>query len=293
MVNFIDGVFFFYVFLGLYMASLFIFIYLGNRKTLWEYPKGKPEPVSIVMPCYNESKVIGGAIESLLKLNYPKKMLEIIIVDDRSTDNSAEVIRRYAKKYRNVRLIVNERNSGGAAEPTNIGVRAAKYKYIAVADADSTPERDALIKMIGFLQEDKRVGAVTCSILTQHQKTIFQKLQDLEYGVIAFTRKLLDSVDSVYVTPGPFALYRKKDLIKIGLFDPKNMTQDIEIVWRFLSRGYIARMCLATHVYSDTPEKALDILFLKIKTTNSNVLNPSVLEIISLNKSAIKENCSE
>jgi len=109
--------------------------------------------------------------------------------------------------------------------------------------------------MIGFLQKDKKVGAVTCSVLSKSPRVLIQKLQDIEYGVIAFTRKLLDCVDSVYVTPGPFALYRKKDLIKVGLFDTKNMTQDIEIVWRLLSYGYTARMCLATEVYSATPNK--------------------------------------
>jgi cellulose synthase/poly-beta-1,6-N-acetylglucosamine synthase-like glycosyltransferase len=78
-------------------------------------------------------------------------------------------------------------------------------------------------------------------------------LQAIEYTIIAFNRKLFDLIDSVYVTPGPFALYRKKILLEIGLFDTKNLTQDIEIVWRMLSKGYVARMCLATNVRSDTP----------------------------------------
>lgn len=252
--NWVDIVFFFYIFVGLYMSSLFLFIYIHNRKKLLEYPEGKPEPVSIVMPCYNEASSIGHAIESLLNLNYPKEMIEIIVVDDKSKDNSAEIVRKYVRQYSNIRLIVNKRNSGGAAEPTNLGVMAAKYKYIAVADSDSTPDRDTLIKMIGFLQQDKKVGAVTCAVLAEKPGNFIQRLQDMEYAVIAFTRKLLDCVDSVYVTPGPFALYRKEDLIKVGLFDTKNMTQDIEIVWRLLSHGYVARMCLATAVYSKTPK---------------------------------------
>lgn len=235
-----------------------MFIYWPNRKKLYDYPKGKPEPVSIIMPCYNEGEHIGEAIEALLNLDYPKNMIEIIVVDDKSKDNSAEIVRRYTKKYKNVKLIVNERNSGGAAEPTNIGIKAAKYNYIAVADADSTPAKDALLKMIGFLQESKKVGGVTCAVLAKTPKTFMQKLQAIEYSVIAFNRKLLDMVDSVYVTPGPFALYRKKTLIDVGLFDTKSMTQDIEIVWRLLSKGYVARMCLATSVRSATPTRFRD-----------------------------------
>lgn len=253
MISWVDAVFFFYMFVGLYMLSLFFFIYFPNRKNLFSYPKAKPEPISIVIPCYNEAENIGGTIESLLKLNYPKEMIEIIVVDDKSTDNSVEIIKRYTNKYKNVRLIVNKKNSGGAAEPTNIGIRAAKYDYIAVTDADSTPHPDSLIRMIGYLQEDEKVGGVTCSVLAKNPKNFVQYLQSVEYFVIAFNRKLLDFIDAVYVTPGPLALYKKKVLFEIGLFDTKNLTQDIEIVWRMLNHGYKVRMSLSASVYSATP----------------------------------------
>jgi cellulose synthase/poly-beta-1,6-N-acetylglucosamine synthase-like glycosyltransferase len=238
------------------MLALLVLIYLKHKNDLFTAPEPKElEGVSIVMPCYNESKTIGMAIESLLELDYPQDKIEILVVDDCSKDNSVEIVRPYTKKYKNVKLIINSRNSGGAAEPTNLGVMAAKYDYIAVADSDSTPKKEALKKMIGFLQEDPSVGGVTCSVLVKNPKSFIQKLQATEYAVIAFSRKLLDKVDAVYVTPGPFALYRKKTLIEVGLFDTKNMTQDIEIVWRMLSKGYKARMCLATSVYSESPSK--------------------------------------
>ena len=252
--NFVDFIFFFYTFVGLYMLSLMIIVYVPKRKEMFDYPKGKPEPVSIVIPCYNEADSIGKAIETLLELNYPKNMIEIIVVDDKSTDNSVEIVRKYVKKHKNVRLIVNKKNSGGAAEPTNIGIKAAKYDYITVADADSYPEKDALIKMIGFLQKDPQIGGVTGAILVKNPQTFAQRLQYIEYIVISFARKLLDYVDAVYVTPGPFALYRKKLLFDIGLFDKKNMTQDIEIVWRMMSHGYKARMSLDTKIYTITPK---------------------------------------
>lgn len=252
--NFVDFVFFFYTFVGLYMLALMIIVYFPHRKEMFLYPEGKPEPISIVMPCYNEGENIGKAIENLLDLNYPKDMIEIIVVDDCSKDNSAEVVRSYAEKYSNVKLIVNEKNSGGAAEPTNIGIKVAKYDYIAVADADSYPEKDALNKMIGFLQKDKSIGGVTGAVLAKDAQSFAQKLQYLEYVVICFARKLLDYVDAVYVTPGPFALYRKNVLFEIGLFDKKNLTQDIEIVWRMMSHGYKARMSLDAKIYTVTPK---------------------------------------
>lgn len=253
--SFIESIYYVYIFLALYMLGLFILLYLYGRKEMFTFPKGKPEPVSIVMPCYNEAKNIGAAIESLLDLDWPKDMLEIIVVDDKSTDNSVLVIREYEKKYGNVHLIVNKKNSGGAAQPTNIGIRNAKYSYIAVADSDSTPDRLALRKMIGFLQEDDMVGGVTCSINAKKKNNFIEKLQAVEYSIIAFTRKLLDPVDGVYIMPGPFALYKRKVLEKVGGFDEKNLTQDIEMTWRILYHGYKVRMCLATKVNSLTPNK--------------------------------------
>jgi cellulose synthase/poly-beta-1,6-N-acetylglucosamine synthase-like glycosyltransferase len=107
--------------------------------------------------------------------------------------------------------------------------------------------------MIGFLQKDEKIGGVTCAVLAREPKNFIQRLQAIEYAVIAWSRKLLDFVDAVYVTPGPFALYKKKVLVEVGLFDTKNLTQDIEIVWRMLSHGYLVRMCLATRVHSETP----------------------------------------
>ena len=107
----------------------------------------------------------------------------------------------------------------------------------------------------GFLQEDEKIGAVTCAVLAKKPETFIQKLQSIEYLVIAFGRKILDLVDAVYVTPGPFALYKKKVLLEVGLFDVKNLTQDIEIVWRLRAHGYLARMCLSAKVYSETPNK--------------------------------------
>lgn len=255
MATWVDLVFFFYMFVGLYMLSLFIFIFLPNRLKIFDYPKGKVEGVSIIVPCYNAKDNIGNTIESLLELDWPKDKLEIIVVDDRSTDESVKIIQKYVQKYKNVRLIVNEKNSGGPAIPRNLGVKAARFNYVAVTDDDSRPNKDVLQKMIGFLQNDDKVGGVTCAVLADKPRTFMQHLQSIEYAVIAFNRKLLDMVDAVYVTPGPFALYRRDILIKVGLFDPTNITEDIEIVWRMLSHGYKVRMSLSAKVYSVTPDK--------------------------------------
>ncbi|MEX0920703.1 MAG: glycosyltransferase [Candidatus Pacearchaeota archaeon] len=252
--SFIDYVFLFYTFIGLYMISLMILVYFPNRKEMFYHPKGKPCPVSIVVSCYNAASNIGNLVKRLQNLDWPKDMIEIIIVDDCSTDGSQEIIKKYAKKYDNIRYILREKNFGRAAGPLNQGIKIAKYDYIVVCDDDSDPDRDALKKMIGFIQEDKDIKGVTSSVLVRNPKKFIEKLQAIEYVVIAFARKLLDFVDAVYVTPGPFALYEKKALMEVGLFDEENMTQDIEIVWKLMSYGYKARMSLDARTYVDSPK---------------------------------------
>ena len=153
-------------------------------------------------------------------------------------------------------MIESKSNSGGAARPCNIGLEAAKHNYVAITDADSKPEKNILRKMIGFLQSEKNTAGVTCSVLVDKPpKTFIEKLQLIEYIVIAFSRKLLDFINAVYVTPGPFALYKKDKLIEAGKFDEKNMTQDIEIVWALRKIGYDVRMSLDAKVYTSAPKK--------------------------------------
>ena len=280
-----DLIFLFYTYATLFISSLLFFIYFSNKNKMFNYPKYKYEPVSIVMPCYNEEKELGNAIESLLNLDWPKDMIEIIIVDDKSSDGSVKIAKKYAKKYGFIKVIESKTNSGGAARPCNIGLENSKYNYVAITDADSKPERSILKKMIGFLQTEKNTAGVTCSVLVDKPpKTFIEKLQLIEYIVIAFSRKLLDFINAVYVTPGPFALYEKEKLIEAGKFDEKNMTQDIEIVWALRKIGYDVRMSLGGKVYTTAPNR------LKIWWKQRNRWNIGGIQTIIKHKNQILKN---
>ena len=280
-----DLIFLFYTYATLFISSLLFFIYFSNKNKMFNYPNYKYEPVSIIMPCYNEEKEIGNAIESLLNLDWPNDKIEIIIVDDKSSDNSVKIAKKYAKKYNFIKVIESKTNSGGAARPCNIGLENSKYNYIAITDADSKPERSILKKMIGFLQTEKNTAGVTCSVLVDKPpKTFIEKLQLIEYIVIAFSRKLLDFINAVYVTPGPFALYKKEKLIEAGKFDEKNMTQDIEIVWALRKIGYDVRMSLGGKVYTTAPNR------LKIWWKQRNRWNIGGIQTIIKHKNQILKN---
>src|SRR3989338_111501 len=104
-------------------------------------PKDNQLPkVSIIMPAYNEGKIIGRSLEKLMSVNYPKDKLEVLVIDDGSTDNTYEIAGTF--ESRNVRVI-KKRNTGKASS-LNFGIRHAKYGFIAVIDADSFLDKNAL-----------------------------------------------------------------------------------------------------------------------------------------------------
>lgn len=243
-----------YMFVAIYFLALSLLLYFTNKKHLFDYvPVKKQYSVSFVVPAYNEEKTIAETIEHIFAIDY-KNILEVIVVNDCSKDNTKGVVESLQKKYLNLILINNKKNLGNAAKTQNVGLRRASGELIAIVDADSYPSPDSLKKMVGFF-EDEKVGAVTCPILVRDANTFMEKLQAIEYGIIALTRKLLDFVDGVYVTPGPLAIYRKKALEEVGGFDENNMTQDIEITWHLIQNGWKRKMSLSTHVTTTAPTK--------------------------------------
>ena len=238
------------MFISIYLMSLFIIIYVKSRKILFDYPKPeKKYTISVIIPVYDEQETIADTIKSVFQSKYPLK--EVIVINDCSKDNTKKVIESLMKKYLKLKLINNNKNLG-KANSLNKGIKQAKSELIAIVDADSYPEPDAIAKMVGFFN-DKKVGAVTNSILVKNKEKFIEKLQAFEYAVIAWTRKLLDYIDSVYVTNGPLSIYRTNALKEVNGFDPKNLTEDIEVTWHLLSKGYKAKMSLAAKTYSTVP----------------------------------------
>lgn len=208
--------------------------------------------MSIVVPCHNEEKDIAGTIESLLRITY-SGLKKIIVVDDCSTDNSYSIIKEYAKKYPSrILALQTPKNTGNAGGAKNYGAQHVKTELIGFTDADSYPELGSIEKMIGFF-DDSKTGAVTSMVLAKNQKKFIENLQAIEYKIIAFSRKLLGFVEAIYVTPGPLAVYRRSAFEKVGGFDEKNMTEDIEITWSFVNAGYKVEMCASSRVYSVVP----------------------------------------
>lgn len=114
--------------------------------------------VSVITPVYNAEKYIALTIESILQQTY--KNLEIIIVDDCSQDHSAEIIKSYAQVDKRINFIASVNNSGGPARPRNIGLKAAKGKYIAFLDSDDLWLPNKIEEQIKFLEENPQYALI-------------------------------------------------------------------------------------------------------------------------------------
>lgn len=198
----------------------------GNKKI-----KKLPE-VSVLIPAHNEEKNIEMALKSILCLNYPRNLLEVIVINDASTDRTAELVR----KMRGVVLINNKKNMG-KAHSLNRALKIAKGKLIACIDADSTVESDILMKMVGYF-EDPKIASVTPALKVMKPRNFLERIQATEYLLNIFLRKSLDVIDSIHVTPGVFSVYRKNVLQEVGGFDEDNLTEDMEIALRIHDAGY-------------------------------------------------------
>ena len=240
-----------YTFVALYFLSLFALTFIQNRKEIFSIPKSERNySVSVLIPAYNEEDSIKETVETVLKSDYGN-LIEVIIINDGSKDRTLEIALELQKKYSKVKVL-NKENSG-KADSLNHGIKIAKGELMGVVDADSYPDIGAVSSMVGFFNDEK-VGAVTTRILVRNRNNFLRKMQAIEYKVIAFTRKLLDFLDSIYVTPGPMALYRKEALKKIGGFDKKNMTEDIEVTWHLVHDGYKVRMSFIAKSTTVAPE---------------------------------------
>lgn len=231
-----------------YLNVFNLMLWFENKNKFSEKKRrGKLPALSILIPAYNEEDSIGETIENLLKTNYPKKKLEIIVIDDGSKDKTCEIARRFKDKIK----VLRSKHLGKAAA-LNFGLKHAKNDFVAVMDADTTLEKNALRNCVNYF-EGEEVAAVTSHILLKQKNSFLQKLQHIEFMIVALTRKVRESLNLIDATPGPLSIYRKKILLELGGFDEKNLLEDVEIAWRLLRNGYKIKMAYDAMVYSNYP----------------------------------------
>lgn len=235
------------IFVSLYVSFLFLILFFKNKKSMFKDEFAKELPLlSVLIPAHNEEDSIAQTIKFIQESNYPKEKLEIIAIDDGSKDNTLKIL----KQIQGIKII--SKTNSGKSDSLNKAIKQAKGEFIAVIDADSYIQKDSFQNMLSYFKDEK-VGAVTGAVLVKDPKKLIERLQAIEYTVIAWARKLMEFIGSVYATTGPLSIYRKKVLEEVGGFDVKAWTEDVDITWNILRHGYKTKMCLSAQTYTVVP----------------------------------------
>lgn len=269
---------FFVVYLIGYASFLFFSVIVGSNEVFEGLKKKQLRneihhdyyvPISIIVPAYNEEITISETIKSLLRLDY--KSYEIIVVNDGSKDNTADVviqnfglhkvlrpIRRQVECKdvvdiyegvggNNISITLINKENGGKADSINMGINASQYPYFICMDADSILEKDALTKIAIPVLENQDVVAVGSMIRISNDsifkdgelvemhlpKKLVPAFQVLEYErSFLASRIFLDKFNANLIISGAFGLFKKDAVIDVGGYKANCMGEDMELIMK-------------------------------------------------------------
>ncbi|MCQ2743900.1 MAG: glycosyltransferase family 2 protein [bacterium] len=206
--------------------------------------------VSIMIPAHNEEDVISNTVENILKLDYPN--FEIIVIDDRSSDNTANKINELANKYEKVIALIRENDAfPGKSAVLNDAFKLAKGDAILVFDADATVESDFLDKLIPNL-EPSDVGAVQArKIIRNKDYNFLTKCQNNEYTMDTHLQVGRDAVKGAAELRGNGELIKREALEDIGGWNNYTITDDLDMSTRLHIKGWDVRFCPEACVYEE------------------------------------------
>lgn len=192
--------------------------------------------VSIITPNYNGKKLLDTCFSSIQKQNYPKDKIEVILVDDASTDDSVEFVK---KKFPRIKIIKLKKNVG-YVKACNEGYKLAKGEYIALLDNDTILPKDWLKPLVETLENDSNVAAATSMVFKSDIKNMEEKYgEKINLSPVCIGRSDPDKNNPFVLFPtGGFCLLRKK--VFDELFDPDYIAylEDAWLGWKAWLQGY-------------------------------------------------------
>jgi poly-beta-1,6-N-acetyl-D-glucosamine synthase len=201
-----------------------------------EVPAGGWPGVTILIPAYNEEAVIATSIRAALASDYP--LLEVLVLDDGSKDDTAGAAREAAGDDARCEVIRDEVNRG-KAERLNIGFARARHELILVTDADAHLHRAAVRHLVERLERSPMVAAVAGGPFVTNRAYLISALQVLEAAaVIGLIRRTQSLTGRVGVVAGVCGLFRRDAVLAVGGYDDKMATEDIDLTWRLLLAGW-------------------------------------------------------
>lgn len=232
-------VIFLFILLVRYFAILiFAYLYI-NEYTFRKSEEFNPF-VSVIIPVYNEEKVLEKSIKSLLDQDYSN--YEIIIVNDGSTDNTKSVAESLVGYHKtvlsNIKVSLITQSNSGKAKALNAGIQYSKADFILCMDGDSQLSPEAIKSAVRHFTNPK-IGAVAGNVKVLNRHKFFTDLQALEYiEGLNMARSAQSFIRLVNIIPGPIGVFRKKAIQDAGFYSSDTFAEDADLTLKIIASGW-------------------------------------------------------
>ena len=210
----------------------------------------EPPRVSVVVPAYEESRVIDNCVRSIVRTGYPR--LEVVCVDDGSGDDTYARMRLLAGEHPGIVRALTQENAGKGAA-LNTGIAASGGEVVVLVDADGVFAPDTVTRLLrGF--RGPQVGAVCGNDRPVNLDRVLTRLLSLISHVgTGLMRRALDVFDCLPVVSGNIGAYRRDVLERIGPLRTDTLGEDLELTWRVHRAGFRVTFAPDALVYAESP----------------------------------------
>ncbi len=215
--------------------------------------------VSILIPAKNEEKVIAALLERIGEFDYPAEKVEVIVINDGSTDRTAEIIRDISRRDPRIGIldIPPEEGGKGKSVALNRALEMTRHEVVAVYDADNIPERDSLRLLCQALIADRKLAAVVGKFRAYNRaKNWLTRLINIEgiafQWIIQAGRWYFMKLSFI---PGTNFVIWKSVVKEVGGWDPEALTEDSELTFRIYEKGYVIQFLPTATTWEQEPEK--------------------------------------
>ena len=237
--------------------------------------------VSVIMPALNEEELIEKSIASIFNSNYPQDKLEVICINDGSTDLTFFYMLRAKQIYRDKLKVVNFRENLGKRKALYVGLKKSRGEIIVTVDTDSKIGRSAIRNLVVPLIKDERTGAVAGRVAVLNEKENFlTRMLSVRYSIsFNFGRAYQSVYGAVFCCPGALTAYRKNVLLKFiqewvnqkFLKTPCTYGEDRALTTQILKAGYMTRFQSNACVYTKVPTKLAQMIRMYLRWTRSYI----------------------
>lgn len=226
--------------------------------------------VSIIVPVYNGEATLGDCLESLRRQRYPQELLQVIVVDNGSTDRTREVFEAQRQKPFRGQMHWVSIAGRGKAYALNAGLHLAIHPYLCNIDADTVIHPDALYEMVRRFEANPRLGAATGAIEVLPAERdadliafLIAECEFQEYLVAFWLGRQGQTLnDSLFTLAGAFSFFRREVLLRTGLYDKQTVSEDTDVTFDVRKQFGGERLaCIPEAIVYVTPTPSLRALY--------------------------------